>query len=46
MIGGYVTFTNVRSGKCLEVAGASGDNGAALDQSTCAAGANHQWMVV
>ncbi|MFG2798345.1 RICIN domain-containing protein [Streptomyces pseudovenezuelae] len=46
VIGGYVTFTNVRSGKCLEVAGASTANGAALDQATCTAVANQQWMVV
>ncbi|GAA2490355.1 hypothetical protein GCM10010276_31850 [Streptomyces longisporus] len=44
MIGGYVTSTNVNSGKCLEVAGSSTANGAALDQSTC--NTNQQWMVV
>ncbi|MFF7449652.1 MULTISPECIES: RICIN domain-containing protein [unclassified Streptomyces] len=36
----------MRSGKCLEVAGASTANGAALDQAACTAGANQQWMVV
>ncbi|MBP5910789.1 RICIN domain-containing protein, partial [Streptomyces sp. LBUM 1478] len=46
VIGGYVTYTNVNSGKCLQVAGASTANGAALEQSTCNAGANQQWMVV
>ncbi|MER5209546.1 RICIN domain-containing protein [Streptomyces sp. NPDC002838] len=46
MTGGYVTFTNVNSGKCLQVAGASTANGAALDQSTCTSGANQQWMIV
>ncbi|MFJ6000483.1 RICIN domain-containing protein [Streptomyces sp. NPDC092370] len=46
VIGGYVTFANVRSGKCLEVAGASTANGAALDQTACTADANQQWMVV
>ncbi|MEU4873133.1 RICIN domain-containing protein [Streptomyces sp. NPDC021608] len=46
VIGGYVTFTNVRSDKCLEVAGASTANGAALDQATSATGDNQQGMVV
>jgi arabinan endo-1,5-alpha-L-arabinosidase len=46
VVGGYLTFTNVNSGKCLEVAGASTANGAALDQSTCTSGTNQQWMVV
>ncbi|MFE9674527.1 RICIN domain-containing protein [Streptomyces sp. NPDC006259] len=46
MIGGYVTFANVNSGKCPEAAGASTANGAALGQATCTAGANQQWMVV
>ncbi|MFF1301597.1 RICIN domain-containing protein [Streptomyces sp. NPDC058307] len=46
VIGGYVTFVNVRGGKCLEVAGASADNGAALDRTKCTTDANQQWMVV
>ncbi|PWI20229.1 hypothetical protein DI272_00765 [Streptomyces sp. Act143] len=46
-VGGYVTISNVNSGQCLEVAGASTTNGAALDQSTCVASdTNQQWMVV
>jgi arabinan endo-1,5-alpha-L-arabinosidase len=46
VIGGCVTFTNVNSGKCLEVAGASTANGAVLDRTSCNTGANQQWMVV
>jgi arabinan endo-1,5-alpha-L-arabinosidase len=46
VIGGYVTFTNVNSGLCLQVAGASTANGAALDQSSCDSGTNQQWLVV
>ncbi|WP_307180081.1 RICIN domain-containing protein [Streptomyces africanus] len=45
-IGGYVTFTNVNSGLCLQVAGASTTNGAALSQSSCNGGVNQQWLVV
>jgi arabinan endo-1,5-alpha-L-arabinosidase len=46
VIGGYVTFTNVNSGLCLQVAGGSTANGASLNQSGCNAGTNQQWLVV
>ncbi|MFE7836071.1 RICIN domain-containing protein [Streptomyces sp. NPDC057474] len=46
VIGGYVTFANVSSGRCLQVAGASTADGAALDRANCTTGANQRWMVV
>ncbi|GAA4673441.1 RICIN domain-containing protein [Phytohabitans rumicis] len=45
--GGTYTVVAGASGKCLEVAGGSVDNGALLQQATCAAGATQQqWRVV
>ena len=39
MIGGYVTFSNVRSGKCLEVLNYSTANFATVGQYDCYGGA-------
>jgi pectate lyase len=45
--GGVYTLAVGASGKCLEVAGGSADNGALLQQATCAAGSTRQqWRVV
>jgi len=42
--GGVYTLANGASGKCLEVAGGSVDNGALLQQSACdATAARQQW---
>ncbi|MDW6064373.1 RICIN domain-containing protein [Streptomyces sp. FXJ1.4098] len=46
VIGGYVTFTNVNGGLCLQVAGASTGNGAALSQGSRSTGANQQRLAV
>jgi pectate lyase len=44
--GGIYTLANGSSGKCLEVAGGSVDNGALLQQAACVAGsAKQQWKV-
>ncbi|MBO0921959.1 family 43 glycosylhydrolase [Cellulomonas sp. zg-ZUI222] len=41
--GGYVTVRSVHSGKCLDVSGASGADGARLIQYTCHGGTNQQF---
>ncbi|GAA0946994.1 hypothetical protein GCM10009558_062510 [Virgisporangium aurantiacum] len=44
--GGIYTLANGSSGKCLEVAGGSVDNGALLQQAACVSGsARQQWKV-
>jgi pectate lyase len=44
--GGVYTLANGASGKCLEVAGGSADNGALLQQAACASGATRQqWKI-
>jgi pectin methylesterase-like acyl-CoA thioesterase len=44
--GGVYTLAVAASGKCLEVAGGSADNGALLQQASCSAGATRQhWRV-
>jgi pectin methylesterase-like acyl-CoA thioesterase len=44
---GVYTLAIAASGKCLEVAGGSADNGALLQQATCTAGlTRQQWRVV
>ncbi len=43
---GTFTIRPVNSGLCLEVAGNSGNNGAAIEQNTCSGAANQQWQVV
>jgi len=40
---GYVTVRSVNSGKCLDVSGASGADGARLIQYTCHGGTNQQF---
>jgi rhamnogalacturonan endolyase len=46
LAGGIYTLANGSSGKCLEVAGGSVDNGALLQQAACTAGATRQhWTV-
>ncbi|MDQ7905396.1 RICIN domain-containing protein [Phytohabitans sp. ZYX-F-186] len=45
--GGVYTLAVGASGKCLEVAGGSADNGALLQQASCSAGSTRQqWRVV
>ncbi len=45
--GGVYTVAVGASGKCLEVAGGSADNGALLQQNSCSAGSTRQqWRVV
>ncbi|GIG92149.1 hypothetical protein Pen02_70850 [Plantactinospora endophytica] len=45
--GGVYTLAVAASGKCVEVAGGSVDNGALLQQAACASGsARQQWRVV
>jgi pectin methylesterase-like acyl-CoA thioesterase len=45
--GGVYTLAAGASGRCLEVAGGSGDNGALLQQASCGAGwTRQQWRVV
>ncbi|BCB86206.1 RICIN domain-containing protein [Phytohabitans suffuscus] len=45
--GGVYTLAVAASGKCLEVAGGSADNGGLLQQAACGAGATRQqWRVV
>src|SRR5690242_17884695 len=44
--GGIYTLANASSGKCLEVAGGSVDNGALLQQAACdAAATRQQWKI-
>ncbi|MEE1492324.1 MAG: RICIN domain-containing protein, partial [Massilioclostridium sp.] len=43
--GGFYSITSKRNGKALEVAGASSDNGGAIQVYTYAEGQNQQWEV-
>ena len=42
--GEHYSIANVQSGKCFDVASASVDNGAAIQQFPCHGGLNQQWM--
>ncbi|MBY8872280.1 RICIN domain-containing protein [Micromonospora sp. PLK6-60] len=44
--GEVVTLTNAASGKCLDLDGGSGDDGAVLQQWSCHGQPNQQWRVV
>jgi len=43
--GNYVRLQNRHSGKCIDVEGASSDNGANIFQWTCHSNANQQWLM-
>ncbi|SCE70463.1 RICIN domain-containing protein [Micromonospora mirobrigensis] len=44
--GDVVTLTNAATGKCLDVDGGSGDDGAVVQQWSCQGQANQQWRIV
>jgi hypothetical protein len=43
--GGVVQMVNVNSGKCLDVAYLSTENGANVNQYSCSRGTHQQWRI-